>query len=182
MSKGVTFKDNLGPVNINNENRVARSSILGKLVEIIATSNTESCNLSRDPAEIEIKINFNDLVTHRWLVDEYVDNSVLIDSSITQLNQLINNGSTKLKRQMKMFYRNALSDFGISSKPFDLTKLKAQSDNIVQRVMSLSSEFVRASSDLQAGYYDEDINFGIALITSYSIIECIVLENPNDHN
>ena len=120
MSKGVTFKDNFGPVNINNENRVARSSILGKLVEIIATSNTESCNLSRDPAEIEIKINFNDLVTHRWLVDEYVDNSVLIDSSITQLNQLINNGSTKLKRQMKMFYRNALSDFGISSKPFDL--------------------------------------------------------------
>ncbi|TMP77209.1 hypothetical protein CWC05_20585, partial [Pseudoalteromonas ruthenica] len=72
MSKGVTFKDNLGPVNINNENRVARSSILGKLVEIIAISNTESCNLSRDPAEIEIKINFNDLVTHRWLVDEYV--------------------------------------------------------------------------------------------------------------
>lgn len=48
--------------------------------------------------------------------------------------------------------------------------------------MSLSGEFVRASSDLQAGYYDEDINFGIALITSYSIIECIVLENPNDHN
>jgi hypothetical protein len=182
MSKGVTFKDNLGPVNISNENRVARSSILGKLVEIIATSNTESCNLSRDPAEIEIKINFNDLVTHRWLVDEYVDNSVLIDSSITQLNQLINNGSTKLKRQMKLFYRNALSDFRVNSKPFDLNKLKAQSDNIVERVMSLSSEFVRASSDLQVGYYDEDINFGIALITSYSIIECIVLENPNDHN
>lgn len=182
MSKGVTFKDNLGPVNISNENRVARSSILGKLVEIIATSNTESCNLNRDPAEIEIKINFNDLVTHRWLVDEYVDNSVLIDSSITQLNQLINNGSTKLKRQMKLFYRNALSDFGINSKPFDLNKLKAQSDNIVEKVMSLSSEFVRASSDLQVGYYDEDINFGIALITSYSIIECIVLENPNDHN
>lgn len=164
MSKGVTFKDNLGPVNISNENRVARSSILGKLVEIIATSNTESCNLNRDPAEIEIKINFNDLVTHRWLVDEYVDNSVLIDSSITQLNQLINNGSTKLKRQMKLFYRNALSDFGICSKPFDLNKLKAQSDNIVEKVMSLSSEFVRASSDLQVGYYDEDINFGIALI------------------
>lgn len=182
MSKGVTFKDNFGPVNINNENRVPRSSILGKLVEIIASSNTESCNLSRDPAEIEIKIDFNDLVTHRWLVDEYVDNSVLIDSSITQLNQLISNGSTKLKRQMKMFYRKALSDFGISSKPFDLTTLKAQSDNIVQRVMSLSSEFVRDSSDLQAGYYDEDISFGIALITSYSIIECIVLENPNDHN
>lgn len=182
MNKGVTFKDNYGPVQINNENRIVRSSILGKLVEIIATSNTESINLKRDPVNIEDKINFNNLVTHRWLVSEYIDNSVLIDSSITQLNQLVNNGSTKLKRQMKLFYRNALADFGISTYPLDLRKLKSQSDNVVERVLSLSREFVRASSDLQDGYFDEDINFGIALITSYSIIECIVLENPNDHN
>lgn len=182
MNQGVTFKDNVGPVNISNETRVARSSILGKLVEIIASSNTESLSLERDPAEIETKINFNDLVTYRWLVNEYIDNYLLIDSSITQLNQLINNGSTKLKRQMRLFYRNALSDFGISSFPIDLEKLKKQSDNIVKRVMTLSTDFVKASSDLQNGYFGEDIEIGIALITSYSIIECIVLENPNDHN
>jgi len=182
MSKGVTFKDNYGPVRISNERKVARSTIIGKLVEIIATSNTEAVNLNRDPAEIEEKISFNDLGTHRWLVSEYVENSVLIDSSIKQLNQLINDGSTKLKRQMKLFYRSALSDFGISTYPLDLDKLKSNSDNVVGRVISLASEFVRNSADIQNGYYDEDIDFGVALITSYSIIECIVLENPNDHD
>jgi len=182
MSQGVTFKDNYGPVKISNENKISRSSILGRLVEIIATSNTESVNLDRDPAEILEKINFNDLVTHRWLVSEYIDNSVLVDSSITQLNKQINNGSTKLKRQMKLFYKNALAEFGICSFPLDLNKLKKHSDNIVEKVISSASDLVRGSSDLKEGYFDEDINFGIALITSYSIIECIVLENPNDHN
>jgi len=83
---------------------------------------------------------------------------------------------------MKLFYRQALIDFGICSDPLDLEKIKAHSDNIIRKVILTASNFARASADLQRGYYDEDIDFGIALITSYSIIECIVLENPNDHD
>ena len=37
MSKGVTFNDNKGPVTIIEEGGSARPSILGKLIEIIAT-------------------------------------------------------------------------------------------------------------------------------------------------
>lgn len=182
MNQGVTFKDNLGPVTISNETRIVRSSILGRLVEIIATANDKSLDLGREPVDIEKKIEFNSLVTYSWLVDEFIENSVLIDSSITQLNTFISNGSTKLKRQMKLFYRTALLEYGVCVKPLNLAKLQEHSDSIVGRVIELAYELVMGSNDLQDGYFTEDISFGICLITSYSIIECIVLENPNDHN
>lgn len=182
MLKGVTFSDNLGPVTILNESSPARPSILGKLIEIIATSDQTETNLNRDPAEIEVKISFNDLTGHKWLIKEYVKSSLLIDESIEALNQTILNGSTKLKRQMKLFYNRALEKYSIETKPFNLDKLRKNSDLIVEEVISSTKRFVKGSADLGQGYFEEDIEYGVSLITSYSIIECIVLENPNDHN
>lgn len=182
MSKGVTFNDNKGPVTIIDEGGSARPSILGKLIEIIATSDQAEVNLDRDPAEIDVKINFNDLTNHKWIIEEYIQSSLLIDDSIEALNQTILNGSTKLKRQMKAFYNRALDKYSINRSPFDLDKLKQNSDSIVDEVILLTKRFVKNSADLKQGYFEEDIDLGVSLITSYSIIECIVLENPNDHN
>ncbi|WP_027854180.1 hypothetical protein [Marinobacterium litorale] len=182
MSKGVTFNDNHGPVTIFDESGSARPSILGKLIEIIATSDQSDINLDRDPAEIDVKVDFNDLTSHKWIIEEYIQSSLLIDESIEALNQTILNGSTKLKRQMKIFYNRALEKYSINIKPFDLEKLKSNSDQVVDEVILLTKRFVKNSSDLKNGYFEEDIDYGVSLITSYSIIECIVLENPNDHN
>lgn len=181
MSNGVTFNENKGPVTIIDEGGSTRPSILGKLVEIIATSEQTKMNLDRDPAEIDVKINFNDLIDHKWIIKEYVQSSLLIDVSIEELNQTILNGSTKLKRQMKTFYNQALNKCSINISPFDLEKLKRNSDFIVDEVISLTKRFVKNSADLKQGYFEEDIDYGVRLITSYSIIECVVLENPNDH-
>ena len=182
MGKGVTLERNTGPVTINNSEISSRATILGKLIEIIASSDCENVDLDRVPAEVEHKIQFNDLKTHKWLIDEYVASSLLVDESILELNQKILNGSTKLKRQMKMFYHNSLVKYSVQTNPFDLGALKSNSDNIAAEVIDLATDFVKKSSDLKNGYYDEDIDYGVALITSYSIIECVVLENPNDHD
>ncbi|GAB3469462.1 hypothetical protein [Azotobacter salinestris] len=182
MGQGVNFDNNRGDIYINNERGIARSTVLGKLVEIIAAADSERLDLSRDPADVEVKIKFNDLCMYRWLVDEYIENCFLIDESIVELNRVINSGSRKLKQQVKLFYRQALTKYEISTKPFDLDGLKRNSDRVVKEVVALATELVKSSSDLQQGYYDEDINFGIHLIISYAIIECIVLENPNDHD
>lgn len=182
MSKGVTFNDNKGPVTIVDESGSARPSILGKLIEIIATSDQTAMNLDRDPAEIDVKISFNDLSGRKWIIEEYIKSSLLIDESIEVLNQTILNGSTKLKRQMKIFYNRALEKYSVNVNPFDLEKLKLNSDLIVDEVVSLTKRFVKNSADLKQGYFEEDIDYGVSLIASYSIIECIVLENPNDHN
>lgn len=182
MSKGVVFNDNKGPVTVVNENGSARPSILGKLIEIIATSDQVSMDLDRVPAEIDVKVNFNDLNGHKWIIEEYIRSSLLIDESIEALNQTVLNGSTKLKRQMKIFYNRSLEKHSISINPFDLEKLKLNSDAVVSEVIYMTKEFVKNSADLKHGYFEEDIDYGVSLITSYSIIECIVLENPNDHN
>lgn len=182
MDRGITFDDNKGPVTINNERLISRSTIIGKLIEIIASRNIENVNLDRIPADVEHKISFNNVERYKWLVQEYIGSSLLIDESIISLNQTIINGSTKLKRQMKLFYCQALSKYSISTSPFDVIKLKKHSDDIIQEVIELTGRFVRRSSDLKSGYFDEDIEFGVALLTSYSIIECVVLENPNDHS
>lgn len=182
MGGSVVFKDNNGPVNIETDRRIARASVLGKLIEIIATSGTAPVDLTREPSETERKIVFNNLNTQQWIIKEYIRNALLVDGSITQLNKMISGGSTKLKRQMNIFYCKALAEFRILKFPDDLDRLREHSDQIVAKVIVYVEDFVRSSSDLQDGFYDEDIEFGVVLITSYSIIECIVLENPNDHN
>jgi hypothetical protein len=178
----ITFDNNNGNIEIRNESSaVPRRSVLGRLVEIIAEGNGDDVSLDRLPSEIETKINFNDLKYHVWVVESYLESSILIDESIKQLNQLILNGSTKLKRQMNMFYKTALSSHGVSMRPFDLEKLRANSDSIVKSVMDQTRLFVLKSSDISDGYFAEDIDYGVELIVSYSIIECVVLENENAH-
>lgn len=182
MSKGVVFNNNTGRITVKNENKTPRSSILGRLIEKIAVGSTERIDLDRVPADIEVKIEYNSLSSHRWVVEEYIGESLLVDESIKELNQTVLNGSTRLKRQMKLFYNKALSEHSIRTSPFDIEKLKLLSDEVVKEVMQLASEFVQSSTDLKEGYFQEDVDHGVALITSYSVIECIVLENPNDHN
>lgn len=182
MSRSVIFNDNNAPVSITSESSRSRASVLGRLIEIIALGSDKKRNLKRDPAEIEVKIDFNSLASYRWLVDSYIENSLLVDDSVIELNRVIANGSTKLKRQMNRFYYESLAKFRIPTKPVDILLLRKNADFIVEDVMDRAAAFVKKSNDLGDGYYDEDISWGIELITSYSIIECIVLENPNDHN
>lgn len=182
MSKDIHFVNNQGPIAITTEAQISRASILGKLVEIIASTEVEQLDMKRVPAEIEHKIEFNDLLSHRHLITNFIDNALMIDKSMEELNQTILNGSTKLKRQMKLFYMEALHDFSISTDPIDLDKLKTHSDDIVRSVIALTTKQVVKSSNVLDGYFEEDIHLGVSLITSYSIIECVVLENPNDYN
>lgn len=182
MTAAVVFKDNRAPVDISTETRIRRSTVLGKLIEIIALGYETEQDLIRDPAEVERKIDHNHLSSYRWLVDSYIDNSILVDSSMQQLNKDIMSGTTKLKRQMNRFYCESLARFKIATRPIDIDKLRINSDFIVEDLMKKATKFVHSSSDLGDGYYDEDISWGIELVTSYSIIECIVLENPNDNH
>lgn len=182
MSGDINFPENQGPITIINEDLVRRPSILGHLVEIIATGSYDPLNLDRTPAAADVKIDFNNLTHFRWLIDEYIQNSLTIDGAVTSLNQLIPDGSTRLKRQMKRFYYAALAKYSIKTNPFDLEKLKINSDKVVAEVIDTTKRFVNASENLKDGYYIEDIEEGVQLIVSYCIIECIVLENPNDHS
>ncbi|WP_284892844.1 hypothetical protein [Cobetia amphilecti] len=182
MSHGVVFNNNNGPVEIVQRSIVRRSSIIGKLIEILAMAEPPDYDLARYPADISNKISFNDLSSSGHLLNDYIDNSLLMTESIRQLNKDIVNGDTKLKRQMKIFYHDALFKYHICLSPFNIEELRKNSNLIVQNVIEDTQELVRNSSDLQDGYYEEDIIFGVNVIVAYSIIDCIVMENPNDHN
>lgn len=179
----INFDNNTGPVNIRHvSSGIPRNSIIGRLVEIIASGNCEEISLERIPSEIEQKIKFNDLNSHIWIVETYLKSSILIDESIKELNKLILNGSTKLKRQMNIFYRTALAKNNISANPFDLERLRLYSDQITTDVMEQTKDFIKDSSNIGEGFYAEDIEIGVGLIVSYSIIECVVLENEYAHS
>ena len=177
MSKGIGFYDNNGPVTILNQSKTSRPSILGKLVEIIAEGASEKKDLTRDPIETITKINHNNLDEQKWIAMYYYEKSLLVDESIRQLNQNIINGSTKLKQQMNLFYKKALAKYSISIDPVDIEKLKQYSDDVLKEVVSLVENFLECSADLKEGYFQEDLVDGAYLITSYSIIECVVLES-----
>lgn len=139
-------------------------------------------DLDRIPAAVDEKICFNNLKRNRWLINDFVESSLLMEESITELNQKVLNGSTKLKRQMRLYYRKSLAKYSIETNPIDMPKLQVCSDEVVDNVISLVSDLVKSSSSIKNDVFEEDIDYGVALITSYSIIECIVMENPNDHN
>jgi hypothetical protein len=50
----INFNGNKAPISISNEITIRRQSIIGKLIEIIASDSTSNVNLKRDPAEIEL--------------------------------------------------------------------------------------------------------------------------------
>ncbi|MFC3914631.1 hypothetical protein ACFOSS_14340 [Pseudaeromonas sharmana] len=175
----VFFDNNLAPISINNETTIRRQSIIGKLIEIIAADSVSNINLKRDPAEIDLKIKHNNLNKFQWVISEYTNNAIFIESAIHELNLAIMNGSTKFKRQMKQFYLESLDKFNIETKPVNMDKLRVNSDNIVQDVIDKTRNFLNKSVLLDDAIYQEDVEYGITLITSYSIIECVVLETPN---
>ncbi|WP_337155194.1 hypothetical protein [Proteus terrae] len=182
MSSGVNFNGNTGPVLINNQPRVLRASVIGKLVEIISSSVGGGPSLRRTASEINVKISFNDLKRNRWVAELYKEDALLVDKSVQTLDSIIYQGSAKLKRQFRNYYNEALGVYGLYEKPYDMNIIKKNSDNIVDKVILLAKETVNSCSDLGTEFLQEDIDYGIKMIVSYSIIECIVLENPNDYN
>ncbi|EMY7636973.1 hypothetical protein ABCT75_000983 [Citrobacter freundii] len=182
MSSGVSFHDNIGPVLINNQPRVLRASVIGKLIEIISSSEGGGQSLRRTASEINGKISFNDLKRNRWVAELYKEDALLVDNSVKTLDSIIYQGSVKLKRQFRNYYNAALGRYGLYEKPYDMSIIKKNSDNIVDEVVFLAQETVNSCSDLGTEFLQEDIDYGIRMIVSYSIIECIVLENPNDYN
>lgn len=182
MSGGVVFEGNKGPVYIENQPRELRASIIGKLVEIISKSDPVEQNLERTASDIDIKIIFNDLQRNKWVADLYKDDAIVIDESIKTLDSIIYNGSRKLKRQFKSFYNAALGRFGFYERPFILDAIRQNSDNIIDDVLNSAQKMVSSCSNLDSEFLQEDIDYGIKMIVSYSIIECVVLENPNDYN
>ena len=59
-SKGVTFDNNHGDITIiNSGQEQRRATIIGKLIEIIASQQGAEIDLHRIPAEIHNKISFN---------------------------------------------------------------------------------------------------------------------------
>ncbi|MDJ0035345.1 hypothetical protein QM637_05785 [Pantoea allii] len=182
MSSGVSFDNNHGPVLINNQPRVLRASVIGKLVEIISSYPTGNQSLDRTTSDIDNKINFNELKRNRWIAELYKEDALLVDDSIKTLDSVILNGSFKLKRQIRGYYSAALGKYGLYAKPFDISIIRNNADNIIDEVVFLVQQTVSSSSDLGVEFLQEDIDHGIRMIVSYSIIECIVLENPNDYN
>ncbi|EPG8552079.1 hypothetical protein P5H05_004735, partial [Klebsiella pneumoniae] len=104
------------------------------------------------------------------------------DESIKTLDSIILNGSAKLKRQFRGYYNAALGLYGLYEKPFNIEVVRKNSDNIIDDVIRAAQETVSSCSNLDSEFLQEDIDNGIRMIVSYSIIECIVLENPNDYN
>lgn len=183
MSGSVYFDNNQAPVRINQLAAPKRPSVIGKLIELLAVNFDEDIDLSRSPVDVKEKIQFNDLKTHQWLFDSYAENSVLVEKSISELDLNIHNGSKKLKKQIRRFYRKALSDLEILTPDgLDLAILRQRSSEVIDDVFAMTKAIVEGSSDLLAGFYQEDINLGVELIVTHSIVECIVLENPNDYD
>ena len=176
------FQDNNGPVNIDNQPRVLRASVIGKLIEIISNPVGGEQSLNRKASNIDVKISFNDLKRNRWVAELYKEDALLVDESIKTLDTIILNGSVKLKRQFRGYYNTALGLYGLYEKPFNIEVIRKNSDNIIDNVIRSAQETVSSCSNLDAEFLQEDIDYGIRMIVSYSIIECIVLENPNDYN
>ncbi|MBI6181836.1 hypothetical protein AB6849_08170 [Serratia proteamaculans] len=182
MSSGVDFHNNSGPVYIDNQPRQVRASVVGKLIEIISTYEAGNQNLYRTVSDIDLKISFNDLKRNRWIAELYKEDAILVDESIKTLDSIILNGSAKLKKQFRGFYNEALGRYGLHEKPINLELLRNNSDNIIDDVIKSTLRMIGSCQNLDSEFLQEDVDNGVRMIVSYSIIECVVLENPNDYN
>lgn len=79
MASGVNFNDNTGPIHIDNQPRVLRASVIGKLIGIISNPVNGGQNLKRTASDIDVKILFNDLKRNKWVAELYKEDALLVD-------------------------------------------------------------------------------------------------------
>jgi hypothetical protein len=131
------------------------------------------------PADVVIKVNYNNLQSQRFILSQYQAYSATIETSYESIDKNIVNGKAKVFMMLDDLYFKALSDIELD--PFfgdvNIELIREHADNIIMKIIKGLKDFCYKSSNAPSD--KESVEIGINVIVAHAFVECRVLENPN---
>ncbi len=142
-------------------------------------NSSEKRNL---PPEIEEKINFNNVVAYRPLIENnYSENGFYIDTAYEALDSDTPGRRKTFMRYLNLLYLTVLGEHLKKQAPLGkLEIIRANADNIIVEI--INSLLLRIASNRKAIEHisSESIESNVIAIVCHAFVDCKVLENPNN--
>jgi len=134
------------------------------------------------PPEIEEKINFNNVVAYRPLIENnYSENGFYIDTAYEALDSDTPGRRKTFMRYLNLLYLTVLGEHLKKQAPLGkLEVIRANADNIIVEI--INSLLLRIASNGKAIEHisSESIEYNVIAIVCHAFVDCKVLENPNN--
>lgn len=186
---GVMVSNNAGTINVNHQivsPIVKAQSSIAKIIKILGSLNFEDKNEYNNPIpkdfKIENKIEYNDILEYKYIIEEYANYYYLADTTINTYddsnlgskNKIIRFVYTSyLKCKGKLISNKKKEDKNIS----DIDIIKDNSDFLIKEVINSIKQIIENSSD--ANKIDgEEITLGSDFLIVYCFLKCKILEEP----
>jgi len=131
------------------------------------------------PADVVIKVDYNNLQSQRFILSQYQAYSASIETSYESIDKNIINGKAKVFMMLDKLYFTALSDIGLD--PFfgevNIELIREHADNIIIKIIKGLKDFCYKSSNTPSD--KESVEIGVNVIVAHAFVECRILENPN---
>lgn len=163
---------------VNNTPSPRNKSIIADVVNILSSYPAPTAiavNSAVLPAEVEAKIQYNNVCKSRYIIETYKLNTIDLTNVYDALEQEKPGRKEKLLFVIRNCYERQLSTVAQGG-VVAITAIQENSDNILDNILIDLRQKVLESSNLNAD--NEDVDIAIRLILADAFIECRVLENP----
>lgn len=134
------------------------------------------------PPEIEEKINFNNVVAYRPLIENnYSENGFYLDTAYEALDSDTPGRRKTFMKYLNSLYLTVLGEHLKKQTPLGkLEIIRANADNIIVEI--INSLLLRIASNRKAIEHisSESIEYNVIAIVCHAFVDCKVLENPNN--
>lgn len=163
---------------VNNTPTPRNKSIIADVVNILSSYPSPTAiapNSATLPAEIEAKIQHNNVCKSRYIIETYKLNTIDLTNVYDALEQEKPGRKEKLLFVIRDCYEKQLSAVAKGG-DVAIEAIQENSDVILDNILNDLRHKVLESSNLNAE--NEDVDIAIRLILADAFIECRVLENP----
>jgi len=145
------------------------------------TSDASSTESRALPPEIEEKINFNNVVTYRPLIEtNFSENGFYLDSAYESLDFDTPGRKKIFLGFINSLYLTTLGEYLMKSPAIDkLEVIRNNADNIIVKVINTLLLRIANNSNTIEHISSESVEYNVIAIVCHAFVDCKVLENPN---
>lgn len=134
------------------------------------------------PPEIEEKMNFNNLIKYRPLVENnFSENGFYLDTAYNSLDSDTPGRKRMLLNYINMVYLEVLGEYiQKESQKSKLEVIRANADNIIVEIINRLLIRVASNADDIEHIPSESLEYNIIAIVCHAFVDCKILETPNN--
>ena len=129
------------------------------------------------PADIEKKINHNNISKFKYLINEYKIYTQFLDEIYQNLEAEKPGRRDLLLEMVNRLYEQEVASY-YDEENINIKKIRDNSDNIIENILIKLREKVLESANLDVE--NEEMDFAISIIMADLFIRCTILENPDE--